>query len=214
MGAPRAEPRASAEISYRGAFLLVRCNFQGARVLLSDLGNDELQVLRPTHLCVSRQLADRDAGKDIPESGLCALPDRMNAAPGLAFAIGASCQALVEVRGTFHSLNDLKERSFVAVHTESEAAAIAAMRSDKASMLEALHDLGEKAAAKTGSVFQANELGLGTRRQSGKVDHDADSIVGSAIDLHSPKMDLSRPVVGAINTQMRLGCSTALLIRK
>ena len=79
------------------------------------------------------------------------------------------------------------------------------MRSDKASMQEALHDFGQEAATNTGSVFQANELGLGTRRQSGKVDHDADSIVGSAIDLHGPKMELSCPVVGIINTQMRLG---------
>ena len=45
------------------------------------------------------------------------------------------------------------------------------------------------------------------RGQRGKVNHDADSIVGRAIDLHSPKMELSRPVVDTMNAQMRLGRS-------
>jgi hypothetical protein len=97
--------------------------------------------------------------------------------------------------------------SFVAIHVEAEAAAIATVRSDEASMHQALHDFGKKAAANTGGVFQGNELGLGTRGQGGKVNHDADSIVGRAIDLHSPKMDLSRPVVGTMSTQMRPGRS-------
>ena len=97
--------------------------------------------------------------------------------------------------------------SFVAIHVEAEAAAIATVRSDEASMHQALHDFGEKAASSTGGVFQGNELGLGTRGQGGKVNHDAVSIVGRAIDLHSPKMDLSRPVVGTMNTQMRPGRS-------
>ena len=39
------------------------------------------------------------------------------------------------------------------------------------------------------SVLQTDELGLGTQGQGGKVNHDADSIVGSAIDLHGSKMD-------------------------
>ena len=43
------------------------------------------------------------------------------------------------------------------------------MGSDEAGMHEALHDLGEKAAANTGSVLQGNEWGPGTRRQGGKV---------------------------------------------
>ena len=71
----------------------------------------------------------------------------MNATPGLAIAGFATCQAQVEVRGTFHRLNDLEERGFVAVHPETKAAAIAAMRSDKASVHQALHDLREKATA-------------------------------------------------------------------
>ena len=125
----------------------------------------------------------------------------MNAAPGLAFAGLATCQAPVQVRGTFHSLDDLEERSFVAVHAGTEAAAIATMRSDEPGVHQALHDFGEKAATNAGSVFQGNELGLGTRWQSGEVNHDANSVVGSAIDLHSPKMDLGRPVVGTMNTQ-------------
>jgi hypothetical protein len=117
----------------------------------------------------------------------------------------ASCQAQVAARGTFHRFNDFEERSFVAVHAETEAAAIATLQSDEASMHQASHDFGEKAAANTAGVFQGNELGLGTRGQGGKVNHDTDSIVGRAIDLHSPKMDLSRPVVNTTNTQMRLG---------
>jgi hypothetical protein len=44
--------RGSAEISYWGAF--VRRNFQGRRVQVRGLGNDGLQVLRPTYFCVSR----------------------------------------------------------------------------------------------------------------------------------------------------------------
>ena len=74
-------------------------------------------------------------------------------------------------------------------------------------MRQALHDFGEKAAANTGGMFQGDELGLGTRGQGGKVNHDADSIVGRAIDLHSPKMDLSRPVVGTMNHPHEAGCS-------
>jgi hypothetical protein len=122
----------------------------------------------------------------------------------LRSAGGASRQALVEVRGTF---DDLEERGFVAVHAETEAAAIAAMRSDETCAHEALHDFGQKAATDPGGVFQANELSLGTRRQGRKVDHDADSVVGGAIDLHGSKMDLSHPVVGTMDTQIRLGRS-------
>jgi uncharacterized protein involved in exopolysaccharide biosynthesis len=69
------------------------------------------------------------------------------------------------VRGTFHRFNDFEERSFVAVYAETEAAAMATLRSDEASMHQALHDFGEKAASSTGGVFQGNELGLGTRGQ-------------------------------------------------
>ena len=57
------------------------------------------------------------------------------------------------------------------------------------------------------AVFQGNELGLGTQGPGGKMNHDADGILGCAIDLHSPKMNLRRPVVGTMNTQMRLGRS-------
>ena len=110
------------------------------------------------------------------------------------------------MRGTFHRFNDFEERSFVAVHAETEAAAIATLRSDEASMHQALHDFGKKAAANTGGVSRTMSWALEPQGQ-GKVNHDADSIVGRAIDLHSPKMDLSRPVVGTMNTQMRLGRS-------
>ncbi len=164
-------------------------------------------MIRAFYFCFSRQLADREAGKNIPESGLCALPDGMNTAPGLALTGFAACQADVEARGTFHSLNNLKQRGLVAVHAEAKAAAIAAMRSDKTGVHQALHDFREKTAANAGGVLQTDELGLGTRGQGGKVNHDADSIVGSAIDLHGSKMDLRRPVVGTMNTQIRAGRS-------
>jgi hypothetical protein len=68
---------------------------------------------------------------------------------------------------------------------------------------EALHDVGQEAATNPGSVYQANELGLGTRRQGGTMDHDADSVVGGAIHLHGPKMDLARFLSGQKSYAMK-----------
>ena len=122
--------------------------------------------------------------EDVEHGALSSRPNRVGGAGGLASTFLAAVEADVEADGPVDGFDDFTHGGFTAAGKNSEATEFATMGRDEVSVSEGLQDLGEEAFGGVGGVGEVGEERARFARECSEVDHDANSVICGARELH------------------------------